>query len=192
MNGMRKNFRRSGRAKIPTIQSLELAALSYLSRYAASEFSLRRALENRIRRASFHHTAFASDTKGQKELRAAIETIIARHRKTGALNDSAYAAMKAVGARRAGKSARVIRLKLAQKGVSKGVIEHALTESDDGEGREAAELKAARNLARRRKWGSFRSSPRDLTQKRKEFAAMARAGFSLAVIRKVLGEDPED
>jgi regulatory protein len=168
-----------------------MAALTYLGCYAASESSLRRMLENRIRRAAFRHTAFAADKEAQAKLRAAIETIIAKHRRMGILNDAAYAAMKTASARRSGKSARTIRLKLGQKGVAREAIEKALSNSAEGEDAIEAELKAARTLARRRKWGLFRGKPADPLMQRKEFAAMARAGFSLDVIRQVLGKGTE-
>src|ERR1700722_3860684 len=109
--------------KIPTAQSLEGTALFYLSRYAASEFSLRRVLENRLRRAAQRNPEFANDDALRDTLRAAIDAIVEKHKKSGTLNDVAYAGIKTASLRRAGRSARAIKLKLGQKGIAGAVID---------------------------------------------------------------------
>ncbi len=85
--------KRSRQIFIPTTDSLARAAFRYLGRYAASEASLRRVLVNKIRRAALFHSEFSRDAAKQAELRNDIETIIEKHRKTGALNDTAYASV---------------------------------------------------------------------------------------------------
>lgn len=183
---MKKTFSRSA-VKIPTAERLKNVALFYLSRYAASEASLRRVLENRIRRAKMAHPDFASDDKKQTELRAAIETIIASHKKTGAVNDAVIADMKVASLRRSGKSEKFIRQKLGLGGLKKDIIAHAISQHD-GEDREEAELNAARALCKKRRIGQFRPKERpskDAAQK--DFGVLARAGFSSTTIRKVLG-----
>jgi len=186
-----QKHRRSARAKTPTSARLENAALYYLSRYAASEFSLRRVLENRVRRASLGDPLFACDHEAQAELRAVIENIVARHRASGILDDAVYAGMKARGARRQGRSARMIKMQLAQKGLAAEVVEQALRVAAEDMDAGQAELAAARILAKRRKWGPF-GPPAATDKKRKQFAAMARAGFSLAVVKRVLSGDVEE
>jgi regulatory protein len=181
--------------KIPTAQSLDNIALYYLSRYAASEFSLRRVLENRLRRASRHHPEFACDDAAQDRLKAAIDTIIHKHKKTGALNDAAFAELKTAGFRRAGRSARAIQQRLARSGIASVLVKQALAKNADDEDTEAAELKAAMIFARRRKLGNFRAAETSFERKQKDLATMARAGFALDVARKVLGKnsgDPEE
>ena len=123
-----------------------------------------------------------------KTLRAAIENIIAKHKKSGTLNDAAYAEMKTRSLRRAGRSSRAIqrRCVCAHKGVAKDTIADALADSKD-ETREEAEMKAADALARRRRLGAYRQKPADKDQFRKDLATMARAGFSLDVARKSIG-----
>ncbi len=180
------------RAKIPTQQSLENAALYYLGRFASSEKSLRRVLENKLRRALLHSPEFAADHAAQKTLRTAIDAIIAKHHKLGILNDATYAAMKTANLRRAGKSARVIRQKLAQKGIGENVARQALAGNEDEPDAEATELKAAREFARRRKLGPFRKKDADILMRKKELAAMARAGFGIDVARKALADFSEN
>ncbi len=175
--------------KKPTPERLANVALYYLSRYAASEASLRRVLQNRVRRAAMRDEAFASDREAQAALAAAIEKIVEGHKLSGVLNDTAYAEMKVGSLRRAGRSARRIAQHLTQKGVKSGVIEEALAGDEDG-----AELKAAQAFAKRRGLGSYRKggASEDWKAKSKETASMARAGFSFDVIKKVLGSVPED
>jgi regulatory protein len=182
----RGNNARARAARIPTAQSLEGAALFYLGRYAASEFSLRRVLENRLRRAARLNPLFSQDEGLQERLRTAIDAIIERHKKSGALNDAAFAEMKTAGWRRAGRSARAIRMRLGQRGVARGAIEQALDCSAEDGDAEEAEFQAALALAKRRRLGPFRQKPADADQGRKDLATLARAGFSLDVARRAL------
>ena len=176
--------------RIPTPESLAKTAFSYLGRYAASEGSLRRVLQNRIRRASLSNPVLAKDVAAQKTLRNAIETIIEKHRKLGVLNDASYAAMKAGSLRREGRSRRFIQQKLALKGVGAKLAEVALAEIDSEAGPEA-ELKAARAFAKRRKLGPFRAGITDDDRRRKDLAVLARAGFSFGIAQKALGTNFE-
>ena len=182
--------------RIPTPESLGRAALRYLERYAASEASLRRVLANRIRRAAVFHPAFAADRVRQGELQAAIDRIAALHKRTGALNDPALAEMKVASLRRAGRSARAIRQKLALQGLSKTDVAKAL-DAHDAESGDDADRRAARACARRRRLGPFRVPPDDTPERRrKDFAALARAGFASVIIRDILnlrsGEADDD
>lgn len=190
-----KKFTPRRAIKIPTPERLKNIALYYLSRYAASEASLRRVLQNRVRRAQMAHTEFAQDEKKQIEIRAAIESIIEAHKKTGAVNDAVIADMKVASLRRSGKSERFIQQKLSLKGLQKKTIARALGEHD-GEDTAAAEMKAAMALCKKRRIGPFRPADRQKPENaKKDFAVLARAGFSSTIIRKALNvsldETPE-
>jgi regulatory protein len=186
---MNKKLRRP--IKVPTAGSLLNSATYYLSRYAASEQSLRRVLQNKIRRASVQNPAFAQDVTAKDGLNSAIERIIEQHRKSGVLNDQAFAEVKTRSLRRAGRSRRAIQQTLGMKGLKADVIAGALVKNDaedeDSEGGSRAELKAATALARKRRFGPFRTGEANPDRQRKDLAAMARAGFSLDTARKVLG-----
>ncbi len=175
--------------RAPTPDSLAEAALRYLSRYAASEQSVRRVLTNRLRRVSITNPAFAADTELHAKLHQAIDAIIARHKKTGTLNDASFAEMKIHSLRRAGRSRRAIMQKLTQKGVKAATITASLDQADDPE---AAEINAARQLAKRRRLGCFRQGDTSPDQARKDLTAMARAGFSIAIARQVLQTNRDD
>jgi len=182
---------------VPSPNTLANAALQYLARFAASEAALRRVLQNRIRRAVSQHDDFAADRDRQTELATAIEAIIDRHRASGALNDAAYADMKVRGLRQRGRSRRAIAQKLTAQGVDSKVVNGALVAFDDGNDPEATEFAAAQSLARRRKLGPYRTtdSADDALRwkgSRKDFATLARAGFSMGVIRRVLGGEVPD
>ena len=177
--------------KIPTPESLAAAALHYLSRYAASEQSLRRTLANKLRRAAMAHPVFAADDAARTRLNEVIEGIIERHRKSGVLNDAAFAEMKVHSLRRAGRSRRAIQQTLSMKGVKADTIAKVFEERDE-EGAGAAEMKAAQALAKRRRLGAFRTGETSLEQKRKDLATLARAGFSLDIARRALGAVRDD
>jgi regulatory protein len=185
---MKKSF-----IKIPTKQNLVNVALHYLQRYAASEDSLRRVLQRRLLRAASAHADFAADHEHQQTLRSDIETIIAGHKRTGALNDQAFAETKVNSFRRQGRSRRLIEQKLRAKGIKTAIIADALAGHDEDLDPHQAELKAAMALARRRKLGPFRATAADKERLQKDFAALARAGFASDIARRVLhAESPEE
>lgn len=197
---MKKSFRKKSFSKEkaprvfkiprpPTSESLANAALDYLSRFAASEASLRRVMENRIRRAALRNKEFGADIPSQEGLRCSIETIIERHKKSGGLNDKAYAETKINSLRRTGRSARMIMQKLTHAGVQKEIITDALLGNEAGLSAEEVELKAARQLLRKRRLGPFRSGATDAKRQQKDLAVLARAGFSFDIARRALGTD---
>jgi regulatory protein len=179
--------------KIPTLSSLSNVALHYLGRYMASEASLRRVLTNRLRRVSMENPSFAADHDLQATLRSAIETIIERHIKAGALNDATFAETKIQSWRRQGRSKNAIKQRLALKGIPQSLIEQALVQSDEqNDGEEDAEWRAALALAKKRKIGPFGKQDAGVIKKKKDFGMLARAGFSSAIARRLLAYDPEE
>lgn len=179
--------------KRPTPERLANAALYYLSRYAASEGALRRVLGNKIRRAAMADPVFAADKAAQAALAAAIEKIVETHKRTGAINDAAFAETKVSSLRRAGRSARRIAQSLAHKGVAAPLIEAALTANEE-EGGGDAEERAARAFARRRGLGPYRKggASKDRAVQAKEIASLARAGFAFDVAKKVVDAQDDE
>lgn len=180
------------KARRPTPERLANAALYYLGRYAASEASLRRVLEGKVKRYLLTDPAFAADDAARAALMEAIGEIVEKHKRLGVLNDAAYAEMKVGSMRRGGKSARRIGQALAQKGVKADLVARAIEahEADNSE----AELNAACALAKRRGLGAWRRGgpSEDPKQKAKDIATLARAGFSFDIAKKVLGFGPDD
>jgi regulatory protein len=166
--------------------ALERSALSYLERFAASSGQLRRVLLRRIKRAEM----LGIDRAEADAARPHIETLIARLLASGILDDRRFAEAQAQSLRRRGNSGRGIRQRLAAKGLERGFVEEALGAIDtDGD---TSELAAACVLARRRRLGPYRAAGTRRDFRQKDFAALARAGFSLDVARRVLAaRDPE-
>jgi regulatory protein len=162
----------------PTFATLQEAALTHLSRFAATEASLARVLRRRVDR-------WARAQEGEPEEIAAaaaaaaaeIPGVIARLRALGAVNDAAFAASRAKRLTRSGKSRRATQAHLA----AKGVRDFALGEDP------ARELAAACAYLRRRRAGPFGDA-----DEMKVLAAMARGGFGQAVARRALRLDRDE
>ena len=168
-----------------TAKSLDRSALFYLERFATSADNLRRVLIRRVESsARFHGT-------DRDEGAAMIDNLVSRYLASGLLDDRVYAEGRVRTMRQRGSSARLIHLKLRQKGVADEVIAEALA-SLAGDGTEP-EVAAAKAFASRRRLGPFRL-PGDREEKReKDLAALARVGFSYAVARRVIeASSPED
>jgi len=166
--------------KPATAAHLEAAALHYLERFASSSGNLRRVLLRKVARSARAH---GTDPAAGERI---IDDIIARYLRAGLLDDRAYAAQKAASLRRRGGSRHAIRGKLALKGVASELIDETLA----GESHES-ELAAACALVRRRRLGPLRAAGERAAFRRKDLAALARAGFGLDVARRVLGASDE-
>ena len=82
-----------------------------------------------------------------------------------------------------GKSRAAVAAHLVARGVDPDLAAAVLP--DDPE----HELAAALTLARRRRIGPFRATAEDPDTRRRELAALARAGFSQGLARRALGMD---
>jgi len=157
---------------------LENAALHYLERFASSRANLRRVLMRKIDRSLAHWGGERGDAA------ALVEAALAKLAGLGYLDDAAYAAQQAASLHRRGRPARGIRAALAAKGVEAETAEAAITDLA------APDLAAALNLARRRHLGPFRPAEARASQRDRDLAALARAGFDYATARRVI--DSED
>lgn len=167
----------------PDSAALHDAALTYLSRYAATEASLRRVLERRVER--WARAANGSDDAVAAAKRAVGE-VVARLAAVGAVNDSTFAESRARSLARAGRSRRVIAAALLAKGVAADTARDALPP-------EEAELVSALALARRRRIGPFRTGDApDAAGRHRELGMLARAGFPQPVARRALAMPAEE
>ena len=178
MASVNEPSRKSRRPRKATPKSIENAALAYLGRFATSAENLRRVLMRKVER-----SARAHDTE-RAEGAAAVDALIQRFTRTGLLDDGAYAEARALSLHRRGTSARAIRLKLRQKGVAGELVEEAVAriaqESPE------PELTAALRLAERRRLSPYRAAAARPGARDKDLAALARAGFSYDVARRVV------
>jgi len=185
-----RGARKPRRPRKVTRQSLENAALAYLGRFAATAHTLEAVLMRRVQRsARFHDT----DPAEGAEL---VGAIIARYREAGLIDDAAFAEARAKTLFTRGTSLRAIALKLRQKGVGAADIEAALVRlADEVEGdsdRDTLNRQAARAYARRRRLGPWRTGPAREGVRERDLAALARAGFSYAIARDVIGALEDD
>ena len=174
--------------KVPrkmTQARLENIAIYYLQRYASSAENLRRVL---LRRADKALRVHGGD---REEVKQWIEDIVKRMIRSDVLNDARYALGRATALRRTAK----IHAQLASKGVNRAIIEEVLGETAVTDTGEDAALEAALAYARRRRLGPFSEKPGTQdevrAQNKKHLAALARAGFTYDVARRVMESGDE-
>ena len=155
------------------------SALHYLGRYTPTSSQLRRVMLRRIGRSLAHHG-------GDREAALALlEALIVQLSEAGYLDDVRYAEARASDLHRRGTSLRGIRAKLYAKGLASDLIDDALARLADDE--PDPELTAAIAYARRRRLGPFRREDLlDSARRRKEFGALARAGFPSGLVRRIV------
>ena len=180
-----------GRRKTPrkvSAQSLENAALYYLARFSAPSAHLKRVLLRRVARSLRVHGGDAA------EARRLVDELIERFRRSGLLDDTAYAAGKARSLRRRGTSRTVIGRALRAKGLTADQTDAALTglAAEDAEADADGELAAAARLAQRKRLGPFRPRAARAELRQRDMAALARAGFGYDVARQVIDADSAD
>ena len=163
-----------------TPASLERSALAYLERFAASAESLRRVLARKVDR-----SARAHEDVDPAQGAAWIEALIERYRRSGLLDDHAYAEARTASLRRQGRSARAIADRLAMKGVEREVIDQAMEPTRTP----AVELAAAVRLVRRRRLGPLRHQADRAEHRERDLAVLGRAGFSFEIARILVESD---
>ncbi len=172
----------------PTREDLHGAALAHLARFAATERGLLRVLTRRIERWARQAAETDPDAAAEAGRRARAEAaeVVRRLAAAGAVDDAAFAAARAARLARTGRSRRAIGAHLAAKGVPAETARAALP--DDPE----AELDAALAYARRRRIGPFRPAAADADARKREAAALARAGFAAEVAHRALRMETEE
>lgn len=166
---------RQKRAKPPFDEvALRDLALHYVGRYATSRRKLASYLHRKVR-----ERGWAGDDE------APIDAIVERFAELGYVDDAAFAASKARDLAARGYGARRLGQTLYAAGIG---------DEDSREAREiadAAALDAAMAFARRRRIGPF-STERvdDLAIRKKQLAAMLRAGHDFALSRKIIDLAP--
>ncbi|MEO3435392.1 regulatory protein RecX [Inquilinus sp. CAU 1745] len=180
----RKPGARASGPRKATARYLQNAALYYLQRYATSAANLRRVLMGKVDR-----SARAHGTNAEEGARL-VDGLIERYREVGLLDDAVYAAGRTRSLNRRGDSPRLIRAKLARKGVTGEDVDRALAELAEDVGDPTRVAAVA--LAKRRRLGPFRPPYARAAFRNKDMAAMARAGFPYQVAREVIDAESAD
>ena len=168
------------------IKRLRNSALSYLARYEVSEFQFKSTMKRKL---SYFENNLNESEKDKLINQIKSEMVLSRF-----IDDDRYAETKIRTIRRQGGSKRLIFAKLNEKGISKDVIQSALNIVDDNH--ENAEIIAAVNFIKKKNIGVFYKNKKigneidSYTLKDKWYGALARRGFSLEIVKKVL--DIED
>lgn len=171
--GPRENRRARKPPRRISAEYLQRAAMHYLERHAAPAAQLRRVLARKIAVSCRHH--------GDEPERfvAMLEDIVARCVASGLVDDRRFAEARAASLRRKGRSSRAIAATLSAKGVARDLVEGASQSGED------VELAAARLAARRKRLGPWARGDR-AADRQKHLAALARAGFPMAIARAVI------
>jgi regulatory protein len=164
------------------ITDLDQIALDYLARFATTKKRVQEMLTRRIRRSAHFHG------DDPTEMLAAIPSVIEKLERNRFLDDQAFAGMKAASLTRRGTSRRQIGAKLSQLGITQDMqgtaMEGLVEEFGDTEA-------AAIAYAKRRRLGRYRArhiaGEQRLVQAKRDLSAMARAGFSFTLAKRVLG-----
>ena len=168
------------------IKRLRKSAMSYLARYEVSEFQFKSTMKRKL---SYFENNLNESEKDKLINQIKLEMVLSRF-----IDDERYAETKVRTIRRQGGSKRLIFAKLNEKGISKDVIQTALNIVD--ENHENAEIIAAVNFIKKKNIGVFYKNKKigdeidSYTLKDKWYGALARRGFSLVIVKKVL--DIED
>ena len=171
------------RPKRLAIADLDPIALDYLARFATSRKRVEDMLTRRIRRSAHFH----GDDPAL--LLAAIPDVIAKLERNRFLDDAAFAGMKAASLTRRGTSKKQIGAKLALLGIAPETRGQALDALAEEFGN--VDESAAIAYAKRRRLGRYRArhiaGEQRQEQAKRDLAAMARAGFSFELAKRVLG-----
>ncbi|MBX7115907.1 MAG: RecX family transcriptional regulator [Myxococcaceae bacterium] len=159
-------------------RSLENAALFYLQRYSATAKTLKRVLLRKVDRSLRVH-----EGGDRNEARGWVDALLEKLIRNGLLDDRAYAHGRAQSLRAGGRSSRAISQKLRMKGVSAELLSQTLATATS----EVSEEEAARIWAKKKRLGPYaRDASQRAEQRTKHLAAMARAGFSFALAKKIV------
>lgn len=152
---------------------LNSLALNYLGRYATTRAKLADYLRRKLRERGW-----------AGEGTAPVDAIVARCAELGYVDDAAFAAQRGAALARRGYGARRVAEALHASGVS----------PDDAEAARAAVTEraweAALAFARRRRIGPYAERLRDEDQRRRDFAALMRAGHSAELSRRIVRAEP--
>lgn len=154
-------------------QALDRLAISYVGRYGTTAAKLATYLRRKVRE---HGWA--------DEGSPPIEAVVTRCERLGFVDDEAFARARGEAFLRRGLGARRIQASLRAAGVSAEVaapVEEAARE---------AGWDAALAFARRRRIGPFAQREADPDRRRRDLAAMMRAGHSLTMAKRIVFAEP--
>jgi len=168
---------RAERRALPPLDeaALDRLAIGYVGRYGTTEAKLAQYLRCKLRERGW-------DGDGEPP----VARVVARCVRLGYVDDAAFARARGEALTRRGLGARRVTQALQAAGVDQDAAAPAR------EAAEAAAWEAATAFARRRRFGAYAAGPRDPDQRRRDLAAMVRAGHGFALARRIVNTEPED
>ena len=170
---------RGRRRRLPgTEDELADLALRYLERFPTTAKRLGDFLRGKIQ------DAVAEGACDPVVARPWVDAVVARMIRARVLDDGQWAASRARVLHRRGRPRQVIARDLGSHGLASGVVAEALAllEEEEPEG----DLAAAQALARRRRLGPWAPPEERRAKRERHLAALARAGFSFDLARRVI------
>jgi regulatory protein len=172
----------------PDAARLREAALAHLARFGTTEAGLRQVLQRRVgrwaRRAEAEGQLAETVAPAAAQAKAAAAAVARALAKSGAVDDTAFAAARTRRLAQAGRSRRAIAAHLVAKGVDSATAAGLVEDTD--------ELAAALGHLRRRRAGPFSpEQPPPAEARLKALGALARGGFSRDLAERALDMDPE-
>lgn len=158
--------------------------LAWAKNSAAYRLSKRMMTEKQLADAISRKAKQKFEDISDEQVSALVQVAVTFGYDVKALDDTAYAHVRARSSQRVGKSKMVIRQTLVQKGVSREIADEATSDADD--------LQSAVIYARRRAFGPFRRVAVDEKQKAKELSAFARQGFSFEIGSRIFYMDRDE
>jgi regulatory protein len=174
----RRAVREKRKPRPVTESYLRNAALHYLQQRSASRAMVRQTL---TRRAKSRLQVRALEPETLAHIERAIDALVADK----LIDDATFARGRKATLAHKGLPSRRIALGLKLKGVDAETIEATLADGID-------DLAQARRYAERRRLGSWSRKTDTPEQRRKDLAAMARAGFSYSMASKALAASDTD
>ncbi len=170
----RRNSTRPPRAVQPfDLAGLNALALSYLARYATTRVKLGAYLARKL-----------AERGWGGEGAAPIEAVVARCAELGYVDDAGFAAARGAALLRRGFGEK--RIALAQRAV--GI--DAETAAPAREAARDGALEAALAFARRKRIGPFATDPAEPDKRRRNLAALLRAGHAPDIARRIAYAEP--
>jgi regulatory protein len=170
----RRKFAPSGRVPQPLdLSALNALAVGYLGKYATTQSRLRAYLTRKI-----------SERGWEGEEAAPVDAIVARCAELGYVDDAGFAAAQGAALLRRGFGELRIAQALRAVGIDAETAAPAREAARDGA------LEAALAFARRKRIGPFATDTADPDKRRRNLAALLRAGHSPDIARRIAYAEP--
>jgi regulatory protein len=172
-NGAVQQSRSNRQSRPLDLSTLQALAVRYVGRYATTRVRLAVYLERKV-----------AERGWVGEGAPPVVAIVERCVDAGYVDDQAFAEAKSRSLARQGYGHRRIEAALKHSGIARGLTE--ALRPDEG-----AAFESARIFARKRRIGQFSTQPADQALRRRQFAAMIRAGHSPQLAGYFLGSVPD-